>query len=187
MKFLSTKLPGVLLVEPDVFRDDRGFFLETYRADKYSKGGIDCRFVQDNHSRSVKNTIRGLHAQRRHQQAKLVRVLTGAIIDVVADIRPASPTYLNWISAELSANNFLQMYIPRGFAHGICVISESAEIEYKCSDYYDPDDEMRIIWSDPSIGVRWPVNSPLLSTKDAQALTLAQQYEGLAECQEFAD
>src|ERR1700704_5607962 len=116
MKFLPTRLPGVLIVEPDVFRDDRGFFLETYRADKYSKGGIDCRFVQDNHSRSVRNTIRGLHAQRRHQQAKLVRVLTGAIIDVVVDIRPASPSYLNWVSAELSANNFLQMFIPRGLA-----------------------------------------------------------------------
>lgn len=187
MEFHPTRLPGVLLVEPEVFRDERGFFLETYRADKYSKGGIDCRFVQDNHSRSVKNTIRGLHAQRRHQQAKLIRVLTGAIIDVVVDIRPASSTYLNWISAELSADNFLQMFIPRGFAHGICVTSEFAEIEYKCSDYYDPEDEVRIIWSDPSIGVRWPVNSPLLSAKDAQAHTLAEQCEGLAQFQEVAD
>lgn len=187
MKFLPTRLAGVLLVEPDVFRDERGFFLETYRADKYSKGGIDCRFVQDNHSRSVKHTIRGLHAQRRHQQAKLVRVLSGAIIDVVVDIRPASATYLTWISAELSADNLLQMFIPRGFAHGICVTSEFAEIEYKCSDYYDPEDEVRIIWNDPSIGVRWPVKSPLLSTKDAQATTLAEQSEGLAQFQEIAD
>jgi len=141
MEFIPTSLPGVIIVEPDLFRDDRGFFLETYRADKYKKGGIVCQFVQDNHSRSVKHTIRGLHAQRTRQQAKLVRVLSGAITDVVVDIRPHSPTYLKWISAELSAENFRQIFVPRGFAHGICVISDFAEIEYKCSDYYDPADE----------------------------------------------
>lgn len=175
MKFLQTKLAGVTIVEPDVFHDGRGFFLETYRADKYRQGGIEEQFVQDNHSRSVKDTIRGLHAQRRHPQAKLVRALAGAILDVVVDIRRDSPAYLQWIAVELSAENFRQIFIPAGYAHGICVVSEFAEIEYKCTDYYDPEDELRIIWNDPSIGIEWPVKVPLLSAKDRQALTLNEQ------------
>jgi len=175
MKFLPTSLEGVTIIEPDVFRDGRGFFLETYRADKYRQGGIDARFVQDNHSRSVKDTIRGLHAQRRHPQAKLVRALAGTIVDVVVDIRRGSSTYLQWISLQLSAENFLQLYVPAGFAHGICVISECAEIEYKCTDYYDPEDELRIAWNDPSIRVKWPVAAPVLSRKDSAARTLKEQ------------
>jgi dTDP-4-dehydrorhamnose 3,5-epimerase len=186
MEFISTRLPGVTIIEPDLFRDDRGFFLETYRADKYRKGGIVCSFVQDNHSRSVRHTVRGLHAQRTRQQAKLVRVLAGAIIDVVVDIRRNSPTYLKWISAELSAENFRQIFVPRGFAHGICVTSDFAEIEYKCSDYYDPDDEVRIAWNDPAIGVAWPTTSPLLSLKDAHANTLAEQEGSLGNYEELA-
>jgi dTDP-4-dehydrorhamnose 3,5-epimerase len=175
MKFLPTKLDGVTIVEPDVFRDDRGFFLETYRADRFGQGGIEARFVQDNHSRSVKGTIRGLHAQRRRPQAKLVRALVGAIMDVVVDIRRGSDTYLEWISLELSAANFRELYVPAGFAHGICIISEFAEIEYKCTDYYDPEDELRIIWNDPSIGIAWPTTAPILSPKDSKAPTLEEQ------------
>ncbi len=177
MKFLPTRLEGVIVVEPDVFHDGRGFFLETYREDKYRAGGIDARFIQDNHSRSVRGTIRGLHAQRRHPQAKLVRALAGAIADVVVDIRRGSSTYLQWISMELSAENFRQLYVPAGYAHGICVISEFAEIEYKCSDYYDPEDEMRILWNDPSIGVVWPVATPILSPKDSAARPLEEQID----------
>jgi dTDP-4-dehydrorhamnose 3,5-epimerase len=175
MKFLPTGLDGVTIVEPDVFHDGRGFFLETWRADKYQQGGIGAHFVQDNHSRSVKDTIRGLHAQRLHPQAKLVRALAGAILDVVVDIRRGSATYLQWISVELSAGNFRQLYVPAGYAHGICVISEYVEIQYKCTDYYDPEDELRIIWNDPSIGIAWPTASPLLSPKDAAACTLKEQ------------
>lgn len=175
MKFLPTGLEGVTIVEPDIFRDGRGFFLETWRADKYRQGGIAARFVQDNHSRSVKDTIRGLHAQRRHPQAKLIRVLAGAVIDVTVDIRRGSRTYLQWTSLELSSDNFRQLYIPAGYAHGICVISEYADIEYKCTDYYDPEDELRIIWNDPSIGIKWPVAKPILSPKDGAARTLKEQ------------
>jgi len=184
MKFLSTKLSGVTVVEPDVFPDGRGFFLETYREDKYRQGGIDARFVQDNHSRSVRDTIRGLHTQRRYPQAKLVRALTGAIVDVVVDIRRGSSTYLQWISLQLSADNFRQVYVPAGFAHGICVITEFAEIEYKCTDYYHPEDELRIIWNDPSIAITWPTRAPILSSKDRQARTLEEQIDLLPVLEE---
>jgi dTDP-4-dehydrorhamnose 3,5-epimerase len=177
MKFLPAGLSGVTIIEPRVFPDGRGFFLETYRSDKYREGGISARFVQDNHSRSVRDTIRGLHAQRRHPQAKLVRAVAGAIVDVVVDIRRGSPTWLQWLSVELSAENFRQIYVPEGYAHGICVVSEYAEIEYKCTDYYDPEDELRIIWNDPSIGIKWPVARPILSPKDGAALTLAEQID----------
>jgi len=181
MRFSPAGLPNVILIEPDVFRDERGFFLEHYRADKYAEGGIENRFVQDNHSRSSRGTIRGLHAQRRHPQAKLVRVLSGSILDVVVDIRRSSQTYLKWIAITLSAANFLQLYVPSGFAHGICVTSELAEIEYKCSDYYDSADELRIIWNDPSIGIVWPINTPILSGKDRTARTLAEQIDLLPD------
>ena len=175
MNFVPTALTGVIVVEPDVFRDERGFFLETFSRAKYARGGIDCEFLQDNHSRSQRNTIRGLHAQRQHPQGKLVRVLIGSILDVVVDIRRDSPTYLKWISVELSADNFRQIYVPPGFAHGICITSDVADIEYKCTDYYDPNDELRIAWNDPAIGIRWPVENPILSDKDRQAPNLAGQ------------
>jgi dTDP-4-dehydrorhamnose 3,5-epimerase len=177
MKFFPAGLAGVIIVEPEVFKDGRGFFLETYRADQYAFGGIGGRFVQDNHSRSVRNTIRGMHAQRRHPQGKLVRALQGAIVDVVADIRRGSATYLKWIAVELSAENFRQIYVPPGYAHGICVVSDHAEIEYKCTDYYDADDELRILWNDPSIAIKWPVTTPILSPKDAAARTLNEQID----------
>ncbi len=184
MKFIRTELDGVLIIEPDVFRDKRGFFLETYHQRKYRDGGITEPFVQDNHSRSARGTVRGLHFQRTHPQGKLIRVLAGEIFDVVVDIRGGSRTFRRWIGTELSAANFLQCYVPSGFAHGFCVLSEFAEVEYKCTDFYDPSDELRIIWNDPGIGVRWPVAQPLLSDKDRVApyldelMDLLPQYGG---------
>jgi dTDP-4-dehydrorhamnose 3,5-epimerase len=175
MNFVRTSLTGVIIVEPDLFRDGRGFFLETFRRDKYARGGIDREFCQDNQSRSARNTIRGLHAQRQHPQGKLVRAVTGSIYDVVVDIRRGSPSYLKWIAVELSADNFRQVYVPPGFAHGICITSEFADIEYKCTDYYDPADELRIAWNDPSIGIPWPVENPILSEKDRRAGTIADE------------
>jgi len=179
MKFIETELEGVTIVEPDVFRDVRGFFLESWRADKYAAGGIDATFVQNNHSRSTRATVRGLHAQRAHPQGKLVRVLAGAVVDVVVDIRRGSPTWLKWIAVELSAENFRQVYVPGGYAHGICVVSEVADLEYMCTDFYDPSDELRIKFNDPQIGVRWPVAEPILSAKDREAASLAEQMEQL--------
>jgi len=170
---ISTALEGVLVIEPKVFRDDRGFFAETYHADRYAEAGIDVGFVQDNHSRSVQWTLRGLHAQLRRPQAKLVRVLQGAILDVAVDIRQGSPTFRKWVSAELTSESFRQMYIPAGFAHGFCVLSETAEVEYKCSDLYDPSAELRLLWNDPEIGVAWPTSAPLLSQKDKDSLPLS--------------
>ena len=179
MKFIGTELLGVTVVDPDVFRDDRGFFLESWRADKYAAGGIDVTFVQNNHSRSTRGTIRGLHAQRMHPQGKLVRVLAGAVLDVVVDIRRGSPTWLKWIAVELSAENFRQIYVPGGYAHGICVTSEVADLEYLCTDFYDPADELRIKWNDPQIGVRWPVAEAILSGKDRDAAALQDQMDQL--------
>jgi dTDP-4-dehydrorhamnose 3,5-epimerase len=177
VKFIDTGLDGVTVIEPDVYRDERGFFVETYRADKYAAAGLHVSFVQDNQSRSVRGTVRGLHAQRNAPQGKLVRAVSGAILDVVVDIRRFSPSFLKWISVELSAENFRQIYIPPGFAHGICILSEFAEIAYKCTDYYDPADELRIAWNDPVIDVEWPVTTPILSAKDRAAKSLAAQME----------
>lgn len=177
MKFIDAGLDGVTVIEPDVYRDERGFFVETYRADKYAAAGLHVGFVQDNQSRSVRGTVRALHAQRNTPQGKLVRAVSGAILDVVVDIRRFSPTFLKWIAVELSAENFRQIYVPPDFAHGICILSESAEIAYKCTDYYDPADELRIAWNDPTIGVEWPVVTPILSAKDRAAKTLAAQME----------
>lgn len=173
MNVIPTELGGVIVIEPRVFRDDRGFFAETYHAERYREVGIDVSFVQDNHSRSVKDTLRGLHAQIRRPQAKLVRVLQGAILDVAVDIRRGSPTFGKWISAELSSENFRQIYVPAGFAHGFCVLSETAEVEYKCSDLYDPSSELRLLWNDRDIGVEWPTTEPLLSEKDRDGLPLS--------------
>jgi dTDP-4-dehydrorhamnose 3,5-epimerase len=175
VRFIETELPGVTVIEPDVFRDDRGFFLESWRADKYAAGGIGATFVQLNHSRSVRGTLRGLHAQRNHPQGKLVRVLAGAVFDVVVDIRRGSPTWLKWLSFELSAENFRQVYVPPGYAHGICVVSQIADLEYQCTDFYDVSDELGIAWNDPSISIAWPVTEPLLSGKDGAAAALADQ------------
>jgi dTDP-4-dehydrorhamnose 3,5-epimerase len=179
VNFLRTAFDGVIVIEPDIFRDERGFFLETFHANKYAGGGVDATFVQDNHSRSAYGTIRGLHAQRRNPQGKLVRALAGAIFDVVVDIRRGSANYLRWLSFDLSADNFRQLYIPPGYAHGVCVTSEFAELEYKCTDFYDPGDELRIAWNDPAIGIQWPVGEPSLSAADRAAQTIADQLDRL--------
>jgi dTDP-4-dehydrorhamnose 3,5-epimerase len=167
MKFSNSKLPGVVLVEPDVFRDSRGFFLETYHEEKYRAGGVPAVFVQDNHSRSLKHTLRGLHFQSRKPQGKLIRVLQGEIYDVAVDIRPQSPTFKTWDAYVLSAENFRQLFVPPGYAHGFLVTSDVAEVEYKCTDFYDPGGELGVRWNDAELGIEWPIQHPLLSPKDA--------------------
>lgn len=173
MRAIPTELPGVLVIEPDVYRDERGFFLETYHAEKYVALGIHDRFVQANHSRSIRNTIRGLHLQVGRAQAKLIRVLHGEIFDVAVDVRLGSPTYGRWTSVALTADNFQQCFIPAGFAHGFAVLSDSADVEYMCSDVYDRVAEVGIAWNDPLIGIAWPVAEPLLSSRDRSNLPLA--------------
>ena len=167
MRVTETSLPGVLVLEPVVFRDPRGFFLETYREDRLAEAGIAGKFVQANQSRSVRNTLRGLHWQWRRPQAKLVRVVTGEVYDVVVDVRRGSPSFGRWCGVTLSESNFRQLYVPVGFAHGFCVTSDVADIEYLCSDYYDPGGEAGLLWNDPVVGIDWPVDWPLLSAKDA--------------------
>jgi dTDP-4-dehydrorhamnose 3,5-epimerase len=166
LRFRPTELPDVILVEPDVHRDQRGFFLETYHARKYAEGGVPGPFVQDNHSRSVQGTLRGLHAQGEHPQGKLVRAVEGEMFDVAVDIRPSSPTFGRWVGVRLSGENFRQLYIPPGFAHGFCVLSEVVHVEYKCTDFYRPEDEIGIAWDDPEIGITWPLSQPVISAKD---------------------
>jgi len=166
MRVIQTDLPGVLILEPQVYRDTRGFFLETYRVDTYGASGIADTFVQDNYTRSVAGTIRGLHLQRRRPQAKLIRAAAGEIFDVAVDVRRGSPTFGRWVAVVLSASNFRQCYIPAGFAHGFCVLSESADVEYKCSEVYSPGDEVGVAWNDPDLAIDWPVDRPLLSERD---------------------
>jgi dTDP-4-dehydrorhamnose 3,5-epimerase len=169
MRFLPTRLPEVILVESDVHPDDRGFFLETYHQRKYAEGGIPDVFVQDNHSYSIRGTLRGLHAQVRHPQGKLVRAVLGEIFDVAVDIRPDSPTVGHWVGEVLSGESCRQLWVPPGFAHGFCVLSETAHVQYKCTDFYVREDEIGIVWNDPAIGIDWPVKEPLLSPKDRDA------------------
>lgn len=166
LKFTEKSLPGVLLIEPMVFEDDRGFFMETYHRGKYGEAEIDQAFVQDNHSHSRRFTLRGLHYQLNHPQAKLVYVITGEILDIAVDIRRGSPTFGRWTGTLLSAKNRRQLFIPAGFAHGFCVLSETADVIYKCTDLYAPGDEYGILWSDPTIDVVWPIENPFLSEKD---------------------
>jgi dTDP-4-dehydrorhamnose 3,5-epimerase len=174
MKTESTALPGVVLVEPVVHRDSRGFFLETYNERRYREAGITATFVQDNHSRSAKGTVRGLHFQVRRMQGKLVRVVKGEMFDVAVDVRRGSPTFGRWVGAHLSDENFRQIYIPPGFAHGFCVLSDVGEVEYKCTELYEAADELVIAWNDPEIGIEWPASEPLLSAKDKAAPRLAE-------------
>jgi len=173
MQFTACPLEGVVVIEPDVYRDPRGFFLETYHAGKYRANGVPVAFVQDNHSLSVRGTLRGLHLQLRKPQGKLVRVIQGEIWDVAVDVRPESPTFKRWCGVVLSAENFKQMYIPPGYAHGFCVVSETAQVEYKCTELYDPADERGIAYDDPELAVEWPVSDPLLSKRDLANPTLA--------------
>ncbi len=169
MKFTPLEIPDVVLIEPDVHKDERGFFLESWHARKFAEGGIDVQFVQDNHSRSVRDTLRGLHAQVERPQGKLLRVVDGAIWDVAVDIRPGSSDFGRWVSAHLSAENFHQLWVPPGFAHGFCVMSERADVQYKCTTPYDPEDEIAVRWDDPAIGIPWPCESPILSARDRAA------------------
>ena len=168
MTLIPTEIPDVRLLKPKVFEDPRGFFLESYNQADYEALGIPGSFVQDNHSRSQKNTLRGMHAQLKRPQGKLVRVVQGEVFDVVVDIRPKSATYKKWVGFILSDRNFHQCYVPPGFAHGFCVLSETAEFEYKVTDYYDPSSELRLLWNDPDINIRWPITNPTLSAKDQQ-------------------
>ena len=174
MKVLPTRLPGVLEIEPAVHQDARGFFLEAYHADRYRHAGIDVTFVQVNHSRSVRGTLRGLHWQDPPRaQAKLIRVIVGEVFDVAVDVRPASPTFGAWVGVRVSADNFRQLFIPSGFAHGFCVLSDVAELEYQCSDVYDPATERGLLWNDPDLAIDWPIADPLLSDRDRRHPTLA--------------
>lgn len=188
MKVIETALDGVLVIEPKVFRDDRGFFLETYNAGRLAEQGFEERFVQDNHSLSSRDTLRGLHAQRHSPQGKLVRVTEGSVFDVAVDLRLDSPTYRHWLGVELTAGNFLQLWIPPGFAHGFVVTSEVAQVQYKCTALYDPDDEITVRWDDDSLGsdgggIDWPLDGrdPVLSPRDAVAPLLSEIEDRLRE------
>ncbi len=174
MKITQTNLPGVLLIEPKVLGDARGFFMETYNARRYSEAGLSAAFVQDNLSFSRRGTLRGLHYQNPHVQGKLVYVLQGEVFDVAVDIRVGSPSFGQWLGTVLSADNKRQLYVPPGFAHGFCVTSETALFAYKCTDFYDASAEGSILWNDPAIGIVWPLSDPLLSEKDRQAPRLAE-------------
>ena len=166
MKLVRTELEEVILIEPRIFVDPRGFFMETFHRERYEELGIREDFCQDNLSFSSRNTLRGLHYQYPNAQAKLVQVLQGEIFDVAVDIRRGSPSFGRAVGVTLSERNRHQMFIPKGFAHGFCVLSETALFAYKCSDFYTPDCDRGVLWSDPSIGIRWPVEEPLLSAKD---------------------
>lgn len=180
MKVLETVLPGVLIIEPKVFGDARGFFLESYQAERYRQLGIAHTFVQDNHSRSARGVLRGLHFQRSRPQGKLVSVSRGSVYDVAVDINPASPTCGQFVAVELNDENHRQLWIPPGYAHGFCVLSDIADFQYKCTDYYIPEDEGGLLWNDPQINIPWPIEQPLLSAKDQRNPTLAQLLDGNA-------
>jgi len=168
VKIELTKLDGVVVLEPAVRHDERGFFLESYSARTLAEHGINDVFVQDNHSRSVRNTVRGMHWQIGPGQAKLLRVVSGAIWDVAVDIRWGSPTWGQWVGVELTADNFRQLYVPVGFAHGFCVLSETADLLYKTSSFYAPADERGFAWNDPAVAIPWPTDAPILSPRDRQ-------------------
>jgi dTDP-4-dehydrorhamnose 3,5-epimerase len=174
MKISHSKLNGCVIIEPRVFGDERGFFLETFHAARYAESaGIDLPFVQDNHSRSSKGVLRGLHFQKTKPQGKLVRVVRGEVYDVAVDIRKGSATFGEWEGVILSEDNKKQFWVPPGFAHGFVVLSDIADFEYKCTDFYDSTDEGSILWSDPDLGIQWPVQNPIVSAKDAVAKQLA--------------
>ena len=176
MKITETAIPEVLLFEPTVHGDARGYFMETFRAAFFSERGLDLEFLQDNQSRSAQGTLRGLHFQREFPQGKLVRVIAGEVFDVAVDLRESSATFGQWIGEVLSAENHRQLWVPPGFAHGFYVLSNSADLCYKCTDYYHPEDGHSLLWNDPDIGIEWPLlfSEPLLSAKDAQARRLAE-------------
>jgi len=168
-QFVETLIPGVILVEPVVHRDDRGFFFESFHESRYRDAGIRERFVQDNHSSSVRNTLRGLHGQSPHPQGKLVRAIEGEAFDVAVDVRRGSPTFGKYFATRLSATNFRELYVPPGVLHGFLVTSDTAQLVYKCTDFYSPEAEFSVAWDDPDIGIAWPIESPILSEKDRSA------------------
>jgi len=172
VRLTPTELPDVMVIEPAVFEDPRGFFMETWHAEKFRAAGLDRAFVQDNHSGSVRNALRGLHYQLGRPQGKLVRVVAGEIFDVAVDLRRSSPTFGRWTGMTLSAANRLQLWVPEGFAHGYYVTSERAEVIYKCTDVYVPEEERTLRWDDPDVGIEWPLGSepPVVSAKDAKGL-----------------
>ena len=177
MQFIQTELPGIVIIEPTLFGDDRGYFMEVYHSQNFKDSGVNANFVQDNQSGSKQGTLRGLHYQIRHPQAKLVRVIAGEVFDVAVDIRRSSATFGKWFGTRLSAENKRQIWIPVGFAHGIYVLSEWAELLYKVSDFYAPEWERTIYWDDPMLGIQWPLQSgaqPILSKKDWLGLPLAE-------------
>ena len=169
MNVIETPLPGVLIFEPKVFGDSRGFFVETFHAERYRAAGLTLPFVQDNYSRSVKGTLRGLHFQDPNPQGKLVQVVAGAVFDVAVDVRKGSSHFGKWFGLELSAENHRQLWVPPGFAHGFCVLSEHADFQYKCTDFYAPAGDRGVAWNDPDLGIDWPIADPILSAKDAAA------------------
>ena len=176
MEVIETDIPDIKLIKPTVFGDERGFFMETWNARAFAEAGIDASFVQDNHSRSVQHTLRGLHYQIQQPQGKLVRVTRGEVFDVAVDLRESSPTFGQWVGETLSELNQHQLWVPPGFAHGFCVISESADFQYKCSDFYAPEHERCIRWDDETLAVDWPLppgGEPIISGKDAQGMTFS--------------
>lgn len=177
MEIQETELAGMFVITPRVFEDPRGFFMETYHLAKFAAAGVDVEFVQDNHSRSGRGTLRGLHYQIEHAQGKLVRAIRGEIYDVGVDLRRDSPTFGRWVGEYLSEENRRQLYVPPGFAHGFCVVSEIAEVTYKCTDLYHPEHERSLLWNDPQLAIDWPIDEPILSPKDEAGIPLAQ-----AEC-----
>ena len=174
MKITTTALPGVLIIEPRAFGDARGFFLESFQTERYAKAGITQPFVQDNHSRSQRGVLRGLHFQRKRPQGKLVSVSRGSVFDVAVDINPHSATFGQYVATVLSDENHLQLWIPPGYAHGFCVLSDEADFHYKCTELYDPEDEGGLIWNDPDVNIAWPFDNPLLSEKDQKLPRLGE-------------
>lgn len=182
MKVTATALPGVLIIEPKAFGDQRGFFLETFQVERYRDIGIDRPFVQDNHSRSPHGVLRGLHFQRKRPQGKLVSVSRGAVYDVAVDIDPSSPSCGQFVGVELNDENHRQLWIPPGYAHGFCVISAVADFQYKCTDFYFPEDEAGLRWDDPQVAIPWPIEQPLLSAKDQNHPSLRQLIDADSCC-----
>ncbi len=173
MEVVALALAGLKLVQPRVFSDARGFFVEIYHGHKYREAGVAQQFVQDNHSLSTRGVLRGLHYQLPNPQGKLVACLSGEIFDVAVDLRRSSPTFGQWHGVRLNGENHWQLYVPEGFAHGFCVLSEAAHVLYKCTDYYSPGNEHTLIWNDPAIGIDWPVHAPVLSERDARGKRLS--------------
>lgn len=179
MNVIETSLPGVLIIEPRVFEDERGFFVETWHRDRYHGAGLPEQFLQDNHARSQPGVLRGLHYQLEFPQGKLVRCVRGAIFDVAVDVRKGSPSFGNWVGVELTEANKRQLWVPPGFAHGYCVPTMESEVEYKCTELYHPEDESGVMWNDPAIGIAWPLPAPLISSKDSAYAPLTPERQDL--------